>query len=151
MTRDGGAVRGGVLVAGLAALVLLVGCSYPKYVVRETDVVCVTVDEGFGRRGSVLPGADPASFVAIDNRWAKDANAVYRYTTPIDGALPDFFVRLDRNYFVDAARVYLRETPLPGADPATFTVVEDDTRTIDARDLERCYRRGAPVDCPPGD
>ena len=100
---------------------LLVGCGYPKYVVRENDVVRVTVDEAYGRRETVLPGADPASFVVmIDGGWAKDATTVFRHDTPVEGALAGSFERLDERYFVDAARVYLEDEPLPGADPATF-------------------------------
>ena len=111
--------RSGVVLTVLSCL--LAGCGYPKYAVREDDVVRVTVDEAYGRREVVLPGADPASFVVlIEGGWAKDATTVFRYNTPVEGALPDSFERLDERYFVDAARVYLEDEPLPGADPATF-------------------------------
>ncbi len=72
--------------------------------------------------GSIIPGADPNSFVVFDSineAYGKDANNVYFGTSTVQGADAATFSAFDI-YGTDTRAVYLEGKVIPDADPKTF-------------------------------
>ncbi|WP_431122093.1 DKNYY domain-containing protein [Variovorax paradoxus] len=114
------------------------------------------------KRGEVIKGADPASFVFINHYYAKDNHAVYGehglLTDRVDtfrvlpsgyatdgvrhylGAIAiegDGFVALDWGYSKTNDRVFIRGVPLEGAHAPTFTPIAQSS--VWAKDQNRVY------------
>lgn len=85
-----------------------------------------------------LPGADTASFTALDELYAKrgelryadaykygkDKHRVYYKGKPLEGADPETFDFITRNYMRDRNNVYYKGVRVEDADPATFKSVD---------------------------
>lgn len=72
-----------------------------------------------------IPGADGATFQALNETWAKDARRVYSVGRVVAGADADSFRVLNRLYAKDKYRCYYLCGTLPKADPSTFQVLDD--------------------------
>lgn len=69
----------------------------------------------------VIQGADAASAQVVNLHWVwKDKNRVYYQGTVLAGAEPASFRHLAQGYYRDAKRVFWCTDPLPDADPESF-------------------------------
>ncbi len=110
-------------IAGLAlacALSLLAGCG-------SNSSPFAKVDGEWRYRSTRIPGADAATFVALDEHHAKDRQRVWFADTYRDG----------KEYFMI---VHERVDAIAGADPASFRVLGNNY----ARDDARLYYEGNP-------
>jgi DKNYY family len=78
---------------------------------------------------SIIPGADPRTFVTLDHHgygggYARDAHTVYWGDTAVQDADPKTFQSM-APYGKDHRTVYLEGKQIAGADPATFVFVLD--------------------------
>jgi len=81
-------------------------------------------NESEGMFEYLIPGADPASFKALDKLYARDTDRVYFAGHVVTEAEPDSFVLLGGVYGRDRLHVFLKETVVTGADPTTFQVLD---------------------------
>lgn len=94
---------------------------------------------------TVLRGADPATFRALANEWARDEKKVWHTSNrlvPFDAARLRL---LGEMYATDEKRVYYASHCIEDADPATFEVVDK----LIARDRTRVYSQNYAVDLDP--
>lgn len=75
------------------------------------------------RRGNLILEADPATFVALDQIYSKDAKHVYLYEDIIQNADPNSFVLLTSEYAKDYAHVYFMGKVIPNIDKNTFVTL----------------------------
>ncbi|GLQ87137.1 hypothetical protein GCM10007898_07030 [Dyella flagellata] len=95
--------------------------------------------------GKKLAGADRSTFKVIDFEYGMDAAHVYLFEKPLPAADPSTFKIIGNMYEEDAVHVYYESRLVPKADPATFHPIN--AGSSEARDRDRCYRRGIEVDC----
>jgi hypothetical protein len=118
----------------MVAAPLLAGCDARSGAFRQ-------VDGGWRYKDTPIPDADPRTFAALDDHYAKDRSRVYHADTYRDGkeyfmiahdrvavvagADPASFAVLGRGYAKDAANVYLDGARVAVRDPRTFELLED--------------------------
>jgi DKNYY family protein len=90
---------------------------------------------------TLVKGARPESFKVLGAGYAADAAQVYYRGAPLTKEVASFQL-VGGGYAKTATRVYFYGKSIPGADPATFTTLEKDTGTADARDRNQTYRYG---------
>jgi hypothetical protein len=116
-----------------AVVVLLAGCSNDRppssvfdsagYHVRGGAVYYLNAFPGAASR---IDGADPASFHAFDQTYARDKTTVYYVGHPLAGADAPSFHPLNRPGFAaDRGHVY-RNDHILSDDPAHFTLLDSD-------------------------
>ena len=103
------------------AVPLLAGCDTRSGSFRQ-------VDGGWRYKDTPIPDADPGTFAALDEHYAKDRLRVYHASTYRDG----------KEYFLIA---HDRVTAIAGADPASFALLGGGH----ARDATHVYFEGARV------
>ncbi len=107
-------------VSFLLLLFLLTACA-AGFQTTAGGAVYVTIDESFGRREHVLPGADPGTFKVLKGKeYAKDRQHVYYRTQLVEGAIAGDFEAFSGTYARDSAHAYYQGRAIPGADPASF-------------------------------
>ena len=65
---------------------------------------------------AVLEGADPTTFIAINNSHGKDASQVFKKSLPITHADPATFKLWSEGYAADATQVFYGRTRLEDAE-----------------------------------
>lgn len=88
-----------------------------------------------------VPGADPASFVALSDLYSKDNTQVYYQDKIIPGADPTSYQLFDIQWGKDAHDVYIQDRPINACDPATFVLLKDSWQ----KDKQCVYREGRNV------
>ncbi|OAM29283.1 MULTISPECIES: DKNYY domain-containing protein [Eikenella] len=79
----------------------------------------------FDGRIKILPKADPATFVSMnDGIFAKDERHVFHEARILPGANPATWQKLTHDYSKDDKRIYYQNKPLKAADHDTFQVVQ---------------------------
>jgi hypothetical protein len=95
--------------------------------------------------GRQVAGADRNTFKVINFEYGMDAAHVYLFEKQLPAADPSTFKIIGNMYEEDAVHVYYGSRLVPGGDPVTFHPINPGSP--EARDKDRCYRRGIEVDC----
>jgi hypothetical protein len=99
-------------------LLLLTGCQFYKN--ENGQWSFIRYDEGVGRDVMPLKDADQASFVPINDAYARDDRKVYWENQIITGADPGSFICLGGVYSKDRHKVFFRDMEIDHADPDSF-------------------------------
>jgi hypothetical protein len=124
------------------------------FMLEKGKPVLVTINAAVGRKATPIPGADAATFKALDHQ--KDAKVVYALDSQqayiayknsamiVDRADPASFSihTSDGTYSMDKQRVYWYGVELPGADPGSFKIIQAPY----AIDAKRAYAGTTPVE-----
>lgn len=130
-----------LFVSFLSLLFFITACA-TGFQTSAGSVVYVTIDESWGRREHVLPGADPSTFQVLKGKnYAKDRQSVYYRTQLVEGALASDFEAFSSTYARDSAHAYYQGKAIPSADPASFVPFDIQW----ARDQEDIYFQDRPL------
>jgi hypothetical protein len=92
-------------------------------------------------RSTLVKGARQESFKILGAGYAADAAQVYYRGALLTKDVATFQL-VGGGYAKTATHVYFDGKSIPGADAASFTTLEKDTGTADARDRNQTYRYG---------
>jgi hypothetical protein len=99
------------------------------------------LDPGGTERSTLVKGARPESFKVLDAGYAADATQVYYRGALLTKDVASFQL-VGGGYAKTATHVYFHGKSIPGGRCASFTTLEKDTGTADARDRNQTYRYG---------
>lgn len=74
---------------------------------------------------NAIEGADPKSFVVLEDGFAKDDKTAFYQETKLEGVEATAFKSLGSNYATDGKLVFYSKTKITGADAVTFKVSPD--------------------------
>ena len=110
-----------VVTLGCTSTLTAVTGRYADYEVVESEVMYVSCNPMSQRHSmAVLEGADPTTFVTINNSHGGDASRVFKKSLPITHADPATFTLWSGGYAADATQVFYGRTRLEDAELATF-------------------------------
>ncbi|MBC7897510.1 MAG: DKNYY domain-containing protein [Cytophagaceae bacterium] len=92
-------------------------------------------------RTVMLPGADPASFHALEEGYAADRGQAYWDATVLSKE-PTAFTVLRYSYARTPSEIFHRGVRVKGADLATFAPLDSLTDSADARDAKGMFKEG---------
>lgn len=89
--------------------------AFSLYEIKDDAVYCYK---------ELLEGADPVTFEALSDGYAKDVDTVFLDCLTINGADPETFELIGKDYGRDKDNVYFWDAVIKDADPATFIILE---------------------------
>jgi hypothetical protein len=93
-----------------------------------------------------IQGADPKTFFVLGSDYGKDAQHVFYDSSIIPGADAHSFAVLGiGGYAKDQSMVYYEGTQVSGADPASFVISDSYSTGYDAKDANTLYTYGYPI------
>ena len=101
-----------------------------QYYLQDGKVIYVLDGNFFQIGGTEIEGADPDSFSAIDQSYAKDINNIYYDGKPVAGANPNSVALVtselpedsaNSGYLISDGKVFCYGEIIEGADPASFS------------------------------
>ena len=127
----------------------VVGAHYARDAARVHYAELATDGSGTGPRvrAVALPGAQPASFRALEGGYARDDVQAWHRDRPLTRDVATFAV-LPFDYARAATSVWYRGEPVDGADPATFRTLPTPADDADAVDARARYLQGRRLPAP---
>lgn len=125
-------MKGLVLLSGLLVIVIATAGYYlPRHkIITANRTQCqvegrYVYNHGKIRPGEIVYGADKATYVALDDYYAKDKNTVYLANHPFADADLASFETLGGGYAKDKENIFANDLILKNVDRATFKVLSD--------------------------
>lgn len=92
-----------------------------------------------------IDGADPASFHAFDQTYARDKSTVYVDGRALPGADASTFELLDGDLSKDSAAVYWSDGEVLSEDPAHFAIISSADHYLFTKDATTVHLNGNPI------